>query len=361
MNSHFTRRSFIKLGAAAGLALPVALNKIDVFAERDHGAPGGPEVVKTRRPFARVMSSGLVIREKPDTRAKQIGSAKWNQVLAVTGQVESPASPSRHNQIWYQVEGGGFAHSSNLQPVENTPQAPERSVPSEGFFSETFVGASVVRAAPDAKAAAVYRITFGTTFQVLELLSGTDGAAWYRISDGRGQKLFVLAETQRRLTAREFSPISPEVPADKKRVDVDLRKQMVFAYEGETQVFTARCATGAVFTLDDGTVDDFTTTPGTYRAYEKRPSRRMSGGEQGSGDYYDLPGVPWVTYFSRSRMAFHGAFWHNDYGRPRSHGCVNLLPEDANWIYRWSTPFTTEKDAAVFTKSPEEGTIVRVF
>ncbi len=307
------------------------------------------------------MSRVLVIHERPDIRSRQIASARWNQILAITGQIQSPFSPTRHNPVWFQIESGGYAHSGNLQPVENTPQTPEQTVPSDGFWSETYVGVSTARSAPDPRAAAVYRIIFGATFRVLELLEGRDGTAWYRISDGRGDKLFVPAETQRRLGDGDFSPISPEVPVSAKRIDVELRKQMVFAYEGDKQVFGARCATGTVFRLNDGTIDDYTTTPGTYYVYEKRPSRRMSGGEQGSGDYYDLPGVPWVTYFSRTRMAFHGTYWHNDFGQPRSHGCVNLLPEDANWLYRWCMPAATQQDAVVFSRSREEGTLVRVY
>jgi lipoprotein-anchoring transpeptidase ErfK/SrfK len=57
-----------------------------------------------------------------------------------------------------------------------------------------------------------------------------------------------------------------------------------------------------------------------------------------AGIDFDLPGVPWCTYFHWNGSALHGAYWHNDYGRPRSHGCLNLRPEDAKWLYRWTQP-----------------------
>ena len=61
-------------------------------------------------------------------------------------------------------------------------------------------------------------------------------------------------------------------------------------------------------------------------------------GAAGAGRGFDLPGVPWVTFFTSTGVSFHGTYWHNDYGTPRSHGCVNLLPEDAKFLYRWTSP-----------------------
>jgi len=53
------------------------------------------------------------------------------------------------------------------------------------------------------------------------------------------------------------------------------------------------------------------------------------------GNEFDLPGVPWVCYISWTGVSFHGTYWHNNYGTPQSHGCINLTPEAAKWIYRW--------------------------
>jgi len=68
----------------------------------------------------------------------------------------------------------------------------------------------------------------------------------------------------------------------------------------------------------------------------KRASRHMSGGTRENG--YDLPGVPWVSYFSGNGAALHGTYWHNDYGTPKSAGCINLRPQDAKWLFRWTLP-----------------------
>jgi lipoprotein-anchoring transpeptidase ErfK/SrfK len=53
---------------------------------------------------------------------------------------------------------------------------------------------------------------------------------------------------------------------------------------------------------------------------------------------YELPGVPWVAFFVDTGVAFHGTFWHDNYGNEMSHGCVNMRPEEAKWLYRWLTP-----------------------
>ena len=62
----------------------------------------------------------------------------------------------------------------------------------------------------------------------------------------------------------------------------------------------------------------------------------MMGGA--SDDGWDILAVPWTSLFVGTGVAIHGAFWHNDFGTPKSHGCVNATPEDAKWIFRWTTP-----------------------
>jgi lipoprotein-anchoring transpeptidase ErfK/SrfK len=62
----------------------------------------------------------------------------------------------------------------------------------------------------------------------------------------------------------------------------------------------------------------------------------MSGGDWVSG--YDLPGVGWTILFSGTGAAIHSTYWHNDFGTPRSRGCINVAPEDGKWLFRWSNP-----------------------
>jgi lipoprotein-anchoring transpeptidase ErfK/SrfK len=62
-------------------------------------------------------------------------------------------------------------------------------------------------------------------------------------------------------------------------------------------------------------------------------------------DAYELPGVPWVSFFEHmTGVAFHGTYWHDNFGSRMSHGCVNMRVEDAKWLYRWSTPIAEPGD-----------------
>jgi len=75
------------------------------------------------------------------------------------------------------------------------------------------------------------------------------------------------------------------------------------------------------------------------------PLRHMGNGNLTSDiEAYELPGVPWVCFFHITGVAIHGTYWHTDFGRPRSHGCVNVPTEDAQWIYRWSFPIAPSNE-----------------
>jgi len=124
------------------------------------------------------------------------------------------------------------------------------------------------------------------------------------------------------------APIQPPVNpgyAGEKWIDVNLTTQTVTAYEGQTPVYSALASTGMWGTP---------TVVGTYYIYAKYVSAPMSG-----PGYY-LPNVPNVMYFFKG-YGLHGAYWHNNFGTPMSHGCVNLSLPDAEWFYNWA-PMNTK-------------------
>lgn len=105
-----------------------------------------------------------------------------------------------------------------------------------------------------------------------------------------------------------------------KQVVVDLTEQRVYAYENGELLRAVTVSTGLPGTP---------TVVGDYRVYWKLTSQTMSG-----PGYY-LPGVPWVMYFYQG-YALHGTYWHNNFGQPMSHGCVNMPTEEAEWFFRWA-------------------------
>lgn len=110
-------------------------------------------------------------------------------------------------------------------------------------------------------------------------------------------------------------------------IDVNLSQQMVYAYEGDVIVNSFLTSTGTWRTP---------TVTGSYKIYVKYISTTMAG------PGYNLPNVPYTMYFHKG-YGIHGTYWHNNFGVPMSHGCVNLSIPDAEWLYYWASVGTVVK------------------
>jgi len=141
--------------------------------------------------------------------------------------------------------------------------------------------------------------------------------------------------------------------AGKKWIDVSIKKQLLVAWEGTRAVYGTLVSTGR-----GGMADPEKTTAtvrGTFFIRSKHVSGTMDGNE--GQDSYELHDVPFIQYFHEG-YALHGAFWHDEFGKPRSHGCVNLAPTDAAWLFEWTDPIVPpEWHGAV---NSEGGTLVWV-
>ena len=141
---------------------------------------------------------------------------------------------------------------------------------------------------------------------------------------------------------------------DAKHIYVDLTNQNLYAYDGNTRVFN--------FPISSGKWHP--TPTGTFRIHVWLRYTRMTGGSQALGTFYDLPNVPYTMYFGNASIpwsqgySLHGAYWHNNFGHPMSHGCVNLKPEDAGKIYYWTNP--TGGNVAYETKT-NPGTLITIY
>ncbi|MEZ4299592.1 MAG: L,D-transpeptidase [Polyangiaceae bacterium] len=144
-----------------------------------------------------------------------------------------------------------------------------------------------------------------------------------------------------------------QAEAGRKWIEVSIKKQLLVAWEGTRPVFATLVSTGR------GGMSDPTTTTATVRGVFFIRAKHVSGtmdGTQGE-DSYELHDVPFIQYFHEG-YALHGAFWHDEFGKPRSHGCVNLSPPDAAWLFEWTDPFVpAEWHGAV---NAEGGTMVWV-
>jgi hypothetical protein len=169
--------------------------------------------------------------------------------------------------------------------------------------------------------------------------SGPDGKPWYQLTSEIDNYLtyFVPIGHLRPIFNQELTPISPDVAYEDKRIEISLRDQLLTAYEFDQPVLGVKISSG----LGSRVVPLGTKTPtGRFHITSKTPSKHMgSVTASGAPDNYILPGVPWTMFFTLEHgVALHGTFWHNNFGVPMSHGCINMRNEDAKWLFRWVTP-----------------------
>ena len=140
------------------------------------------------------------------------------------------------------------------------------------------------------------------------------GAKWYRIGDGQWVEATGIGVAR-------LKPRPASIGAAERWVGVSLAQQTAVAYEGDRPVFAALIASGLPGTP---------TVQGIFRTW-----LRLADGQDVGPGYY-LEDVTWTCYFYAG-YSLHTAYWHDKFGSPRSHGCVNMSPHDAWWVYQWSS------------------------
>ncbi len=302
----------------------------------------------------RALAEQVVLQEKASLSARSIGTLRRDQVCTILSATLGDETPP-HNRVWYEIEGGGYIHSSGLQPMLPRLNPVEASIPSKGLPAEVTVPFTdalwyVIPTGPVA-----YRLYYGAVFWINAVVRDDKEKSWYRIAEEGEPPVYYFVDATHLHVMREdeVAPISPQVPADARRIDVRLSEQVVIAYEDNRPVMMTRAATGAKFTAKD-----LSTPIGRYFTNYKFPSKHMVHSDKLEENAYDLPGVPWVSFLTTNGVAFHGTYWHNDYGKPRSHGCINLNLAAARWLFRWSLPSVPLGERTWLTKT---GTIVDIF
>jgi len=333
MSSPINRRDALKIFGAVAIGIGF----------RDF-PPGGDPAIKRAPSFSlgRTIYS-LRYYEQPSLESKELGF--YNRDTIITILEEKAGAPSlSSNSIWLRTKDG-WLQAGLVQPVREMRNTPVSKVPNGGMLCE--VTAPFTQAWDYNRAwRRFYRCYYGGTYWVTRVFNGVNNSIWYEIYDERQKDFYAVdAQDLRPIAATELTRISPDVKD--KRIEIDLTKQRLVAFEYGKPVFSTRTATG----LFEGT-----TPIGEFTIERKQPSRHMASNLE--GNEFDLPGVPWVCYISWTGVSFHGTYWHNNYGYPQSHGCINLTPEAAKWVYRWSDPFVPFDEDYVETKN---GTKVVVY
>ena len=252
--------------------------------------------------------------DKPGPGAKHVRTARSGFFYGPAEEVVTDAN----GKIWYKVWGNWLPERyyhpvavSEFKGIEVNRQ-PRRPF---GWVLRPFTPRPSPAGDPLPDTAELQRYNF---VQLYAWARGDDGNVWYRI----GHKGWVRYDTVALTTVRERpAAIGPE----EYWVDVDLTQQIFAAYEGDRLVYAGLVSSG---------LSRWSTRIGLNQVWRRNLTTPMEGGVVGD-DYYYIDAVPHTMYFD-GETALHGAFWHDDFGRPKSHGCVNMAPRTAEWVFNWS-------------------------
>ena len=198
-----------------------------------------------------------------------------------------------------------------------------------GLWLGEMSSAGNVRVAPGVESTRLKGWPAGRRVLLYQEVKDSKGDSWYRVSETPEEPMYVHSSLVKKL-----EPVKFEGAKYKGRwVDVNVGQQITTAYENGKPVKVTLCSTGK----GEGNLTEL----GVWKIYWRLPKQDMSGGSLASGDFYDLKDVPYPQYFHTSGEALHGTYWHDDFGRPRSHGCVNLSTPMSEWFYGWASIGTT--------------------
>ncbi len=361
---YITRREFLKLGSVGiSAAITFTAPPIGKFLNLHHDwqdklnnihqaldMKNSVEFLDQNQQ-GRVLNASVDVYDAPTFSGKLVNTYWRDWILPITG-ITIGSIKDLFNLVWYKVGDEGYTHSGAIQPVLTLPNPIVEEIPQDGVLAEVTVPFTDAHWDPGDDNPVAYRFYYATTYWITEFIRDDKGNPWYGILDDKWEYMYyVPAPHLRLIPPEELSPVSSNVPSSMKRIEVYLPEQVMIAYEFDHPVFMARVATGAVFRNGD-----FSTPPGRYITFHKRPSRHMARGNLASNGY-DLPGVPWNSYITEEGIAIHGTYWHNYYGRPRSHGCINLTPQAAKWVFLWTMPSVPPNEVKIYE---DTGTLVEI-
>lgn len=328
MKRELSRREFLKASAKASLGGFFAIHTL--FRN-----PLVTNVDSTSPLLGRVFHDDTIIYRQPSFSAGTEHYLKMNSVLPLGVEVMGDAI-NAHNRSWFEVPDYGYLPANSIQLVRQRITAIRGQIKSNGELGVISVPYTPAWSDDPSKASKEdYQLFFyGSTHWIKGVYNDNKGDCYYKVVEDRwGDVYYVEATHVALVNEDDLLPFSTDVPPEEKMIEVSINDQMVIAYEYGKAVFMSTASTGV---LDDGI--DLSTPPGSYHINYKRPSRHMVHSDKIGINDNELYGVPWVSYFTASGIAFHGTYWHNDFGRQMSHGCVNLPIQAARWIYLWSQP-----------------------
>jgi hypothetical protein len=255
----------------------------------------------------------------------------------------------RNNQRWVETPDG-YIWSPYIQPVKNEPNQPITQLPAAdndqpGMWVEVSVPwVDAVLANPPARSFWIKsreehglppRMYYSQILWIDQIKTDENGQVLYRINERYGNPgdiFWAAGEAFRPLTSEELTPISPDVVDKSILVNVNWNIQTLTCFEGNTEVYFTRISSG----VTSGSTPITPFGGQGFPIWRKMHSVHMAGGTNANG--WDLIGIGWTELFVGEGVAIHSTFWHNNFGEPMSHGCINASPQDAKWLFRWTQP-----------------------
>ena len=369
-----SRREFLKLAGLGAGAL--ALNPF--WGARDFSIPALAQFPAGDR-LGRIAVSpdfySTPLRPSPNENATIIRQVGQDEVVVWQRAVVGSTAVGGISRQWVETPNG-YIYLPHVQPVQNLPNTPITAVPAgkPGFWAEVTVPYIDLQDPNPPIAPAIkylmglnqpIRLYYGQVVWLDQIAKDSTGKIVYRFNKspghgyGYGDVFFADAAAFRPLTADDVSPINPNVDPATKKITVDStpEHQTLSCFEGKNEVYFCRISSG-----DDNA--QYSTPVGDQAVARKIYSIHMAanlGKAAGGSNGYDTMGVPWPTFFNLTvGAAIHGVFWHNYFGQQKSHGCINVAPEDAKWIFRWTSPFVSLDQSEIQMQWPNVGTKVSV-
>jgi len=377
MNHNLSRRDFLKI-AGVGLGA-LAFRPRMSFDLEYFSTPRRLPQFPASDIIGRVLEPGIDLRSQPtndETVNTSISKLDADTLVEWGRQVVGNVVGGLTNQRYVETPQG-YIYASVLQPTRNLPNTPIQEMPAgqPGFWAEVTVpfidlAHEGVVASPWMQDHIAYnfppRLYYGQVVWI-DRVRTDNGFVEYRWNEdvnGHGYGYGAYGEFYwgdgagfKVLTEADVAPISPDMDPNEKRIEANLDFQTLSCYEGTTEVYFCRIASGLGYDPSTGLESDKLATPvGNLLTHWKIVSLNMTAGTFQSG--YSTPAVPWNTMISGDGVAIHGAFWHNAFGEKRSHGCINVTPEDAKWIFRWTTPHVSLAQSEMRVSLPDHGNIV---
>ena len=332
-----SRRDFLKLSGASLLGILASELHIE-------------SAQATTFPFqGRVQASTLNVRDAPAFSGKKTRTLKRDNMIEIREQLFGGVTGD-YNRVWYRLNDLEYVYSGWVQRAETILNPVKTDIPETGVLGEITIPAANssygINRTPSEGPVLYYTTTHWFTARVVDK---RDGSIWYKAYDAaQDNYYYTRPEWVHLFSPEELAPLSPQVPEDEKHIEIILDRQLLLAYEWDKLVYAARVATGKLH---------YESPAGWFHTFHKRPTYHMFGGAD-DASVFDLPGVPWDSYITEHGVAIHGTYWHNDFGIPHSHGCINMRPEDAKWIFRWTLPSVPPDQRLVL--QPGVGTRVHI-